>query len=96
MQKFLLSLILIGALAANFDDRKGEDFETSIGVVHRSSTKLFLTEPDEITVHKMKKNNFIMFKSGSTVGGVVLKKRLLISHAMTREELVMALAEYIV
>jgi hypothetical protein len=45
MQKFLLSLMLISALAANFDDRKGEDFETSIGTVHRSSTKLFLTEP---------------------------------------------------
>jgi len=36
-----------------------------------------------------------MFKAGSTIGGIVLKKRLLISHAMTREELVMALADYI-
>ena len=95
MQKFLLSLMLISALVANFDDRKGEDFETSIGTVHRSSTKLFLTEPDGMTVYKMKKSNPIMFKAGSTIGGIVLKKRLLISHAMTREELVMALADYI-
>jgi hypothetical protein len=57
--------------------------------------KLFLTEPDGMTVYKMKKSNPIMFKAGSTIGGIVLKKRLLISHAMTREELVMALADYI-
>jgi hypothetical protein len=57
--------------------------------------KLFLTEPDGMTVYKMKKSNPIMFKAGSTIGGIVLKKRLLISHAMTREELVIALADYI-
>ena len=46
MQKILLGLILIAALSANFNDRKGEEFETTFGTVYRSNTKLIVRELD--------------------------------------------------
>lgn len=42
----MLSLLLITAVFADFDDRSGENFETYVGTVHRSRTVLQLIKPD--------------------------------------------------
>lgn len=93
MQKFLFSLALVASLSANYDDRKGEDFETSFGTVQRASNRLSLTEKDG-TKHVVRQAGQLMFKAESTIGGVTLRKKLLLSHAMTRQEMVQALAAY--
>jgi hypothetical protein len=93
MQKFMLSFILIATLSANFNDRKGEAFETSIGIVHRAKNELVLTTNDG-EIHTVKKGGQLYFRAGSSLGSFTLKDRFLISHTMSREELVQALASY--
>jgi hypothetical protein len=93
MKKYLLSMLLITAVFANFDDRKGEDISTELGIIHRSRTKLKLIETDG-TVHDMDRSNRLIFKRDHVLSGCVLKKRLELTHAMSRAELLAALMDY--
>ena len=96
MQKFSLSLVLITALVANFNDRKGEEFETSFGTVCRSNTKLIVKEfdGDEMKIHVANKKGVLVFEPGSTVGGIVFDEGLCLAHSMTRKQLINALLAY--
>lgn len=93
MKKYLLSLLLITSVFADFDDRKGEDFVTELGTVHRSRTKLKLIETDG-TVHEMDRSSKLSFKKDHTFSGCTVKKRLELTHAMSRAELLAALMDY--
>ena len=86
-------MALIMSLSAGFDDKRGEDFETTFGTVHRAKNKLVVAEING-DVHEVKKGGQLMFPAGSSLGEITLKKRLLISQSMTREKLVQVLAAY--
>ncbi len=96
MQKILLGLILIAALSANFNDRKGEEFETTFGTVYRSNTKLIVREldGDEMKIYAANKKGVLAFEAGSTVGGIVFDEGLCLARSMTRKQLVTALLAY--
>ena len=96
MQKLLLSLVLINALVANFNDRNGEEFETIFGTVYRSNTKLMVKEldGDEMKIHVANKKGVLIFEAGSAVGGVVFDEGLGLSRSMSRKQLVNALLAY--
>ena len=92
----MLSLVLITALVANFNDRNGEEFETIFGTVYRSNTKLMVKEldGDEMKIHVAHKKGVLIFEAGSAVGGVVFDEGLGLSRSMSRKQLVNALLAY--
>ncbi|MCE2715923.1 MAG: hypothetical protein LW696_01405 [Alphaproteobacteria bacterium] len=91
--KFLLGLALVVSLAAEYNDRNGEDFETCFGTIHRATHKLVLTTTTG-EVHAVKRGQQLFFPAGTTLGEITLPNKICLSQAMTRKDMVKALAAF--
>lgn len=91
--KFLLGLFFVTSLASNYNDRSGEDFETSFGKVHRATHKLVLaTTTDEI--HAVKRGEQLLFPAGSILGEITLENDLYLCQAMSKKKMLKVLAAF--